>query len=275
MTDRSPVPSGWRQWTTAVLDLLLPPLCALCERRLGEGRRDPLCGSCWERLPRVTPPFCVRCGRPFWIFGDHGLGDGAPSHSTDASLTSEPHAEVHRGLCEPCRRRPPPFAYARAATLYRDAAREALHIFKFRGKTSLARPLGDLLAEADEAIPSRRAVDCLVPVPLHPAREAERGFNQSLLLAERLSRRWAIPVAEGVLRRLRATRAQVELSAAERSMNVQGAFGASRPAVLAGAHALVIDDVFTTGATVSECSRVLTKDGGASVVGVLTVARVV
>lgn len=203
------------------------------------------------------PPFCACCGRPFWTF-EPPLG----------GIAERP------GLCEACRRRRPRFSYARAAALYRDAAREALHALKFRGKTALARPLGDLLAERGEVLLPQRTVDCLVPVPLHPARQAERGFNQSLLLARRLSQRWGIPVAAGVLGRVRVTRPQTELSAEERRSNVRDAFALRRPGAIAGRHVLLIDDIFTTGATVSECSRVLLA-GEAIAVGVLTAARVV
>lgn len=248
--------SGWRHWLIAALDLFFPPLCPLCRRRLDEGRRDPLCGSCWERLPRLAPPYCACCGRPFYTFE-----------------AADPLSMARAGLCESCRRRPPPFAYARAATLYREGVREALHAFKFGRKTGLARPLGDLLAEAGQTLLPDRAVDCLVPVPLHPAREAERGFNQSLLLAQRLARNWRLPLAVGVLRRVRVTRPQSELSVEERRANVSGAFVLRRPASVAGRRVLLIDDIFTTGATAVECCRVLTV-GGAKAVGVLTVARV-
>jgi ComF family protein len=115
-------------------------------------------------------------------------------------------------------------------------------------------------------------VEALVPVPLSPARERERGFNQSALIAEHLARRLSVPVRPRWLVRTRSTRAQTELNAAERRANVRRAFRAA-PAV-AGRHVVVIDDVLTTGATVDECSRAL-SEAGARRVGVLTVARVV
>lgn len=268
--------SSWRQWATAALDLLFPPLCPICHCRLGEGRRDPLCGSCWERLPRLFPPFCVCCGRPFWTFDGRAADAAGPVEgggSSDVPPLPGRSDAAGAGLCGACARQRPRFSYARAAALYRDTAREALHALKFGGKATLARPLGDLLAETGEVVVPRRTVDCLVPVPLHPARQAERGFNQSSLLARRLSRRWGIPVAEGLLRRVRVTRSQTELSAAERAANVRGAFAVRRPSAVAGLHVLLIDDIFTTGATVSECCRVL-LDAGARAAGVFTVARV-
>lgn len=243
----------WKEWATAFVDLLFPPFCPLCRARLDEGRRDPLCGSCWDRLERLSPPYCRICGRPLPTFDRGGPPEASP--------------------CEPCRRRRPRFSYARAAALYGERVREAVRALKYEGKTALARPLGDLMAEAGSTMLVVNAVDCLVPVPLHPSREAERGFNQSMLLASRVSRRWGIPIAPRALRRQRPTPPQTDLDADERRRNVKGAFAVSRPRAVNGQHVLLIDDVFTTGATVSECARLL-LDAGARTVGVLTVSRV-
>ena len=199
------------------------------------------------------PPYCRTCGRPFPSF--------------------EPGRASERARCEPCRRRRPLFTYARSATLYGERVREALFCLKFGGKTAMARPLGDLMADAGGAMVPIKGIDCLVPVPLHPSREAERGFNQSGLLARRVSQRWGVPVEAKALRRQRFTHSQTDLDAAERRRNVKGAFALSRPEAFVERHVLLIDDVFTTGATVSECARVLLAAGAASV-GVLTVARV-
>lgn len=243
----------WQEWATTALDLLFPPFCPLCHLRLGERRRDPLCGSCWEGLERLLPPYCRSCGRPFPRFERAGPPEGSP--------------------CEACRRRRPRFSYARAVTLYGERVREALHVLKFRGRTTMAQPLGDLLAEAGSSMVPVKDVDCLVPVPLHPSREAERGFNQSVLLARRVGRRWGIPIEAKVLRRQRSTRPQTDLDADERRANVKGAFELRRPDAVEGRHVLLVDDVLTTGATAAECARVL-LNGGAATVGVLTVARV-
>jgi ComF family protein len=244
-----------RAWATAALDLLYPALCPVCQARLGAARRDPLCGDCWARIARIEPPVCLVCGMPdATLEPTFGPADGA---------TTMP--------CPRCRAEPPPFDYARAAALYLDPLRSAVHAFKFHGKRALARPLADLVVERCGAGRAAEA-EAIVPVPLAPARERERGFNQAALLAERVGRALACPVQSRWLGRARPTQPQSELAADERRRNVRGAFRGAPAA--AGRHVVVIDDVLTTGATVAECARAL-RAAGARIVGVLTVARVV
>jgi ComF family protein len=237
-------PHGWRPWVTAALDLVFPPLCPVCDEILGAGRRDPLCGACWEGLERIAPPWCRCCGAPLGV----------------------------EGLCGACRSRRPRFAYARAALLYGDLAREAIHAFKFGGRRGLANPLGDLLAGLGLSALPGAAPDLLVPVPLHPRRARERGYNQALLLARRLERAWRVPVVADALVRAVPTLPQADLDAAARRRNVRDAFAVSQPERIAGRHVVLVDDVLTTGATAGECARSLYR-AGAAAVGVLTVAR--
>lgn len=235
-------------WLTLALDLVYPALCPVCDARLGPGRRDPLCGACWAAIPRIEPPVCAACGDP--------RPPAAPGGG--------------EARCPACAACPPPFAYARAAAVYAGPVREAIHALKFAGRQTLARPLADLVLEqCAAALPPD--VDALVPVPLSPARERERGFNQSALIAERLAVALAVPVRPGWLRRTRPTRPQSDLGADERRDNVRGAFAGARAA--AGRHVVVVDDVLTTGATAAECARTLVG-AGARRVGVLAVARV-
>jgi ComF family protein len=177
-------------------------------------------------------------------------------------------------VCGPCRRRAPGFDYARSAAVYEDVMREALHAFKFRGRRALAAPLGDLLGETPGGGLPAGVPALLLPVPLHPRRERERGFNQAALLAGRLGRTWRVPVRDDVLVRAVPTPSQTELDASARLANVRGAFRVRRPEAIAGRHVLLVDDILTTGATLSECARCL-RAGGAATVGALTVARVV
>lgn len=253
-----------RSWATAVLDLLYPALCPVCRLPLSAGRRDPLCGACWLSIARLHPPCCLRCGLPFFTFARPD-----PDHVTDGPTPAD--ASGSSELCAACASDPPPYDWARAAGIYVDPLRAALHAFKFHGARALARPLAELMVEQwGRAVPAD--VDALVPVPLAPARERERGFNQATLLAERLARGLGRPVKPRWLRRARPTPPQSELGAAERWANVRNAFQAA-PAVV-GRHLLVVDDVLTTGATAAECARAL-RAAGARAVAVVTVARVV
>jgi ComF family protein len=246
-----------RVWVGALLDLVFPPFCPVCQRRLGEGRRDPLCGVCWDGLERIAPPCCRVCGLPFARLPDL---EGPPA----------PRA----GVCGRCRRRPPAFTYARAAVRYGEVAREAVHALKFGGRRALAAPLGDLIAEMGTGGLPAGTPDLLAPVPLHPRRERERGFNQALLLARRVGQVWGVPVCADILARTLATRPQTELNAETRWANVRGAFSLRRPTLVAARHVVLVDDVMTTGATLTACARCLAA-GGAFTVGVLTVARAI
>jgi len=135
----------------------------------------------------------------------------------------------------------------------------------------MAAPLAALVADLGPALPLG-AVDVIVPVPLHPRRERERGFNQSWLLARRLAEAWGLTARGDVLTRRVATAPQTDLGATARRLNVRDAFTLRRPELVAGRHVLLVDDVLTTGATVSECAIAL-RSGGAATVGVVTVAR--
>jgi ComF family protein len=166
----------------------------------------------------------------------------------------------------------------RAVGAYRDGLRAAIHALKFRGRVAVAAPLGALLAERGAALAGLTGeaptlVDAVVPVPLHPGRLAERGFNQAELLAAPCARAWGRPLVTGALVRTRPTRPQTELDAVERGTNVAGAFAVRRPAAVAGQRVVLVDDVLTTGATARAAARAL-RDGGAAAVGVLVLARV-
>ncbi len=237
-------------WAAAALDLLYPSPCAVCDTALGIGRRDPLCVACWHAIERIDEPLCQTCGRPFPSF-DRPVAVAPPR-------------------CSPCVTAPPPFDYARAAGAYAGPLRDALHAFKFGGKRALARPLGDLVIERCGGLLGPH-VDALVAVPLTRARERERGFNQAALLASHLAAASGLPHRPRWLARRHGTRPQTELTADERRANVAGAFQASGR--VRGAHVLLVDDIFTTGATAGECARTL-RAAGARAVGVVAVARV-
>jgi len=280
-------------FTLAALDLVFPALCPVCQATLGMGRRDPLCGRCWRAITLLGDPWCDTCGAssPIAVTTDGpqrvehgrdgathatgGVGPPSPARSSESCDSGEwmtqPVAWVAPSRpCSTCTTDPPAYDYARSAAVYEGTLREALHAFKFSGKRALAGPLGDLaVARCAASLPVE--IDAVVPVPLARERERERGFNQAALLGRRVARRLGVPTQPSWLARVRATRPQSDLSAAERSVNVRGAFRASRRAT--GRHVLVVDDVLTTGSTLGECARVL-REAGARRIGVLTVARV-
>lgn len=172
------------------------------------------------------------------------------------------------GVCRLCRAGVTSFDAAHTFGSYERELRELIHLFKFDGIRPLARPLGTLLAQA---LPRDERLDLIVPAPLHWLRYLERGFNQCHLLAKELSRRTGWPVV-GALRRKHAAPHQARLTKAERRRNVSRAFSVPHPEKIQGRRVLLLDDVFTTGATANACASAL-KQAGAQRVVLLTVAR--
>ena len=163
------------------------------------------------------------------------------------------------------------FDTARALGSYEGMLRRAVHIFKYHNKSMLAEPLGSLLSFYGERMLQPQEYDLILPVPLHPRRLRERGYNQSLMLARRLGRVWEVRVSAEALRKHRWTEPQTMLSADARRKNIKGAFSwAGQPP--ADKKILLVDDVYTSGSTANECARVLKKHG-AGKVDVLTLAR--
>ncbi|GIX47572.1 MAG: amidophosphoribosyltransferase [Candidatus Tectimicrobiota bacterium] len=237
----------------ALLDFLLPPRCRLCGRST---RRQPLpwvCQGCWLAIEYATPPWCAQCGQPL----------AAPAEA----IASPGHR------CGACLLTPPPFERARAVGLYRGTLREILHLAKYQGVYGLLAPLAELLQAQFAFHWGDIALDALVPVPLHRQRLRQREFDQALVLARGLARACGIPLWADVLVRQRATVSQVGLNPAQRRQNVRGAFALRHAERCAGAALLLIDDVYTTGATAGECARLLRR-AGARWIGVYTVARV-
>jgi ComF family protein len=160
---------------------------------------------------------------------------------------------------------------ARALCTFSGSIKTAIHAFKYQNKTNLAKTLIGLMKRS--TLPLRiDQYDKLVPVPLHKNRLRQRGYNQSLLLAREISKRYRVPMGERILTRIRDSIPQVQLVGAKRERNVKGVF--AREGDVVGMKILLVDDVFTTGATVNECARVLLK-GGAKRIDVFTVARAV
>jgi len=227
--------------------LLFPPVCAGCQRHVSQP--GVLCGACWPKLRLLEKPWCPVMGTPF----THDMGEGF--------------------LCAEAIADPPPFERARAAVVYSGVARQMVQGLKYQDRTDLApwmarwmmRAGAELIAEAD----------VVVPVPLHWRRFFRRQFNQSAELARAISKLSDLPFSPSAVRRVKLTRQQVGLERHEREENVRAAFRISPEAEIeiARRRVLVIDDVYTTGATVRALAKAL-KKGGAGAVDVLTFARV-
>jgi ComF family protein len=166
------------------------------------------------------------------------------------------------------------FDFARAAGPFREPLKEIIHQLKYRSHPSLARPLARRLAELYQLHFAHIRAELVIAVPLHRSRERERGFNQAFELARHFAGLVGVPVERGCLLRVRPTKVQAGLSRRERRLNLKGAFEVKRVAGIKGRNVVLVDDVFTTGATLNECARIL-KQGGAQSVNGLTVARVI
>ncbi|NSW75967.1 MAG: ComF family protein [Candidatus Atribacteria bacterium] len=228
-----------------LFNFFLPQHCVVCFRYVSSSSGSPLCEHCLSRISFLRTPFCVRCGRP--VAGGNIL------------------------FCRRCRSFSFHFDEARAVTLYETPIRECIHALKYQGVLSFAPFFVNLLAEYMEDHPFLRDVDYILPVPLHPKRLKERGFNQTLLLARGLSARFGIPLLEKAVVRWKHTVPQVGLSLRERRKNVQNAFRIIRPTPFQGSRVLVIDDVLTSRATVDALSKIL-KEAGCATVRVLAIA---
>lgn len=234
-----------KRFSLTILEFFLPRLCLFCGAAVGEEAQVAVCPECQGRIEWVESPVCPCCGLVF----DSREG---PEH-----------------LCGPCQKDPPPFRRARAAAVYEGPVAEAIKRFKF-GRQMAYLPVLQSWLKQPRCQELLEEADLLAPVPLHPRRLKARGFNQALLLAQGWEE---TPLSREVVVRLRHTKPQIGLNPKERRENVQRAFAVPHPQEVKGKKVLLVDDLYTTGATAKECARVLRR-AGASEVNVLTVARV-
>lgn len=242
-----PLLSDAAESTVAVLDLVFPRHCAGCGQTV-DRPRGQICWECFRTIELREAGLCQLCG-----------------------LKIEGHI-AHEFTCSACREHAPDFDTARSAGRFGGVLRELLHQFKYGRATWLCQDLADLLHGCVLAHYAADEVDLVVPVPLHKQKQRDRGYNQAAVLAAALAPRLQRPYAGDVLVRTRATPTQTRLHADQRQCNVRNAFAARAPEWVRGRTVLLVDDVMTTGATLSEAAATL-KRAGAWRVWAATVAR--
>ncbi len=234
-----------------IMDLIFPPACEAC----GAVGELGLCSACMQQVTLVEEPYCAQCGQPF-----------------DPNVSTPPQ------LCASCRSEAPHLDGARAVGLHTGPLRHAIISCKFKGRTSVAPFLARLVAErmvaeAEYSWPLPLVeVDALVPVPLHPQRRRWRGFDQAALIVQGLAPAVGKPAWEDCIQRHKPTLPQIGLSPQQRRDNVKNAFVIPDEGLVRGKRLLLVDDVYTTGATGNDAARAL-KAAGAGEVYLLTVTR--
>ncbi len=233
-----------------LINILYPAQCLICKRTTAPSNLDcSVCVNCWNRIEKNRPPCCKICGRH--------MGAGF------ASLN----------VCPKCRRTNYHFDRAFSPCVYQGAMKELIHLFKYKGKIYLGKPLSDILAGFIKArLLPIDMVDTIVPVPLHTRKLREREFNQAQILTKYVAEEFDKKVSFDNLYRIKDNPSQITLTDAQRWENVKGIFGLKEPSEFKNKVILLVDDVFTTGATISEAAYIL-KNGGANVIFALTLAN--
>lgn len=218
-------------------DIIYPPRCHVCHAFVDRSETGLFCPDCFSDFTSLASPLCPVCSTPF-------VSDTQTDH-----------------LCEECLRDRPSYSSVFAAYQYKGALVKAVYRFKYGAKGYLAESLGLLLAEFSASLFKEYDDLLVIPVPLHPKRLRERGFNQSLLLARHVGGRLSKEVDFMSLRRTRYTAPQAGLKKHERKKNVLGAFSVEKASAVEDKTILLVDDVSTTGNTLNECARILIKSG--------------
>ena len=237
------VPNLLRDIVETGIVFLYPAKCRVCEAFLGITSVPYICADCWHDIQFVEPPWCDICGTP------------------DVS-----------GLCDACATDPPRYGKLRSVAFYQTTLQQAIHLFKFEKKKIFAPHLMHLIKAHIPIDCCIADYDFILPVPIHKKRLRERGFNQATLLAKGIAQAEGVPVLTDTLVRHRHTVAQSSLGMEARQDNIIGAFEIPNPEVIRDKRLLIVDDVFTTGATIREAVNELWKADPAEV-DVLTLAR--
>ncbi len=235
--------AGLTDLTDSMLAIFFPAVCHLCEKPLGDPTDANICGNCRDSIKKIPEPFCHICGLPV------------------SGLSTREHAPI----CGRCLSDSPAYGRARCAALHEDALRDAVLRFKYGKRMYIAKALAEILFECFQRHFQVQGFDLIIPIPIHRKRLRARGFNQSLLLAHRLSSHTGVRMARDLLQKTVDTPPQVRLGRKERITNIKGSFGVSDPHRITGSKILLIDDVLTTGATIGAAAQTLKRAKAARV----------
>lgn len=229
--------------------VVFPPQCPGCSEILYPDTGQIFCSDCNEKIKFIKGSICSICGTTF------------------------PDSPAENHLCGECLGKKPYFSHARAVFSYENIILNAIHQFKYKRDMSIGEIMSSLMADA--FFPDIEFTDysLIIPVPLHIKRLRERGFNQSLILANAIGKKRQIPVSFSLLKRRKFTLTQTGASRNERRQNIKDAFEVSDKSKIKEKNVIIVDDVYTTGSTANECAKTLIK-AGAQKIAVLTLARV-
>ncbi|MFH1245289.1 MAG: ComF family protein [Candidatus Omnitrophota bacterium] len=231
------------------INLFYPLSCYICHAKLSPLKDMPLCDHCWQEIRLNPPPSCRKCG---------------------IHLPAFSQKEAH--FCKKCQTSSYYFKKASSACIYEGIVKKCVHLFKYKRKLALAKPLSRLLVDFTYNFIDIKKIDLIVPVPLHPKKFRQRQFNQARILAQAVSSAFAGRLEDKALVKIKDHPAQANLSQAKRINNVQNSFRVKNLPAVKDKNILLIDDVLTTAATVNECAKVL-WEAGAKTIEVLTLAR--
>ncbi len=243
------IPKFFNRAFVAAVDLFYPPQCLLCDKTLTDKEKH-ICGKCFDSLPIINGPHCPKCSRP--IRTRNGENQ----------------------LCGICRIQPNKnFKITIAAAEYQGLMKRLIHLYKYERQEFLSNLFARIIAEQIIKKNVTESLDILVPIPLHWTRKRWRGFNQAREICRSISPLINVPVIpESAFQRVRKTTPQVQLNAASRTSNIRGAFDVRKTKYIKNKNIALVDDVYTTGATSGECSRMLLRSGAKSV-SLLIIAR--
>lgn len=219
----------------SIINIIYPLVCAECHRpNHNKASNSYICDECYRGIKRHIPPFCHKCGR--------GLSE---------------IKSIRSGICATCSNRHYYFQEAWSLCSYEGTIKDLIHKFKYNQKIQYKAIFENLLKEFFEAFNILRDVDLIVPIPLHPARLREREYNQSQILASMVAEIIKKPAALDVVTRLKNTRSQIDLDEKRRIKNITGCFAVKNPVQIKSKSILLVDDVLTTGITLSEAARTI------------------